>query len=150
MRRDFWRDLYPISETRRRFTRATAMWIYLPIGVGALIALAAAAVLIAGSAGSGLSSWAQIATILFTVLMIVAGFAICLVLLAAIGGLELLLKTLPFFSSRVRLRVVTGARAIRRGLNRIRGSVAFMDGILFSGGKVASEVWRKLGGRYHG
>jgi hypothetical protein len=150
MRRDFWRDLYPISETRRRFARATAIWIYLPIGTGALIALAAAAALIVGSAGSSLSSWAQIATILFTVLMIVAGFAICLLLLAAIGGLELLLETLPFFSSRVRLRVVTGARAIRRGLNGIRGSVAFLDGIFFSGGKVASDVWRKMGGRNHG
>jgi hypothetical protein len=150
MRRDFWRDLYPISETQRRFARASALWIYLPIGLGALIAIAAAAALIGGSGGGGITVWSQIATILFTILMIGAGFAICLILLAVIGGLELLLETLPFFSSRVRLRVVTGARAVRRALKGIRRSVAFVDGIFFSGGQVANDVWRKVGGRNHG
>ncbi len=156
MRRDFWRDLYPISETQRRFTRASAAWIYLPIGLGALIALAVGAVLIAGSSGNGLGRWAEIATILFSTLLIAAGLAFFLLLLAAIGGLELLLETLPFFSSRVRLRVVTGARGIRRILTQIRQSVAVVDGLFFSGGTVAVDAWRnringsRRGGKNHG
>ncbi len=156
MRRDFWRDLYPISETQKRFARASAVWIYLPIGIGALIALAVGAGLIVGSSGGGLSSWAEIATIIFSALLIAAGLAFFVLLLAAIGGLELLLETLPFFSSRVRLRVVTGARGIRRILTQIRQTVAVVDGVFFSGGQVAVNAWRgrmresRRGGKNHG
>lgn len=156
MRRDFWRDLFPISETQRRFARASAAWIYLPIGIGALVALAAAAAVIVGGAENGLARWAQIATILFAFLLIAAGFAVFLLLLAAIGGLELLLEALPFFSSRVRLRVVTFARAARRTLNDIRRSIAFVDGLFFSGGRVVLDAWQdrmrgsRRGGKPHG
>lgn len=147
MRRDFWRDLYPISETQRRFARATAVWIYLPIGVFTLIALAAAAAAIAGAVGNGLNQWAQLATIILAAALLAAGFAVWIILLAAIGGLEDLLETMPFFTSRLRLRVVTIARAGRRTLNEIRRAIAFVEGLFSSGGRVAIDTWRH---RMHG
>jgi hypothetical protein len=155
MRRDFWRDFSPISETQRRFARASAVWIYLPIGIGALIALAVGALLIVGSSGGGLSSWAEIATILFSAILIGAGLAFFLLLLAAIGALEYLLETLPFFTSRVRLRVVAGARWASRALNKTQHSMEYLTGIFSTGRVIAIHALRirtpasRRGGKRH-
>jgi hypothetical protein len=143
MRRDFWRDLYPISETQRRFARATAVWIYLPIGLGALIALAAAVAVIGGGPGGGLTRWAQTVTIVFSAILLAAGFAALLLLLAAIGALEYLLEVLPFFTSRLRLRVVVGARWGNRTLNKVRHSIEYLTGIFSTGRVIAIHALRK-------
>jgi hypothetical protein len=156
MRRDFWRDLYPISETQKRFARATAVWIYLPIGFGALIAIAAAAAVIGGGPGGGLIRWAQTVTIVFSAMLMGAGFAVLLLLLAAIGGLEYLLEVLPFFTSRLRLRVVAGARWGNRALNKVRHSIEYLTGIFSTGRVMAFHVLRirtsgnRRGGTHHG
>ncbi len=143
MRRDFWRDLYPISETQRRFARATAAWIYLPIGAGALIALAVAFAVIGGGSGSGLTRWAQTVTVVFSAILIGAGLAFLLLLVAAIGGLEYLLEVLPFFTSRVRLRVVAGARWGNRALNKLQHSIEYLTGIFSTGRAMAFYAFRK-------
>jgi hypothetical protein len=156
MRRDFWRDLYPISETQRRFARATAAWIYLPIGLGALIAIAAAVAVIGGGAGSGLTRWAQTITVVFTAILLGAGLALLLLLVAAIGGLEYLLEVLPFFTSRVRLRVVAGARWGNRALNKVLHSLEYLTGIFSTGRVMVFHALRirtsgnRRGGTHHG
>jgi hypothetical protein len=142
MRRNFWKDLYPISETRRRFARSTAVWIYLPIGIGALIAIAAAVAVIGGVPGSGLNQWAQAATIVLAGVLLGAGFAIWLLLVAAIGGLEDLMAVMPFFTSRLRLRVVTGARWWNRTLNEIRRSIISVTGFFSPAEKVETAPWQ--------
>jgi hypothetical protein len=143
MRRNFWRDLYPISETRRRFTRATALWIYLPIGLGALAAIAAAIAVIATVPGSGLERWAQAATIVLASVLIGTGFAAWLLLIAAIGELEDLMEVMPFFTSRLRLRVVTGARWWNRTLNDVRRSIASLIEFFSPAQRAGIVPWRK-------
>jgi len=156
MRRDFWRDLYPISETRRRFGRATALWIYLPVGLAALIVLAVAAAVFVGGPSGGLSRWSQTVTIVFTVVLLAAGFAALLLLLAAIGALEYLLEVLPFFTSRVRLRVVAGARWGNRALNKAQHSIEYLTGFFSTGRVLAVHALRirthgsRRGGKTHG
>jgi hypothetical protein len=152
MRRDFWRDLYPITETQRRFSRATAAWIYLPIAIGALLALAVAAAVIGGGASGGLTRWAQTVTIVFSAVLLGAGFAALLLLVAAIGALEYLLEVLPFFTSRLRLRVVAGARWGNRALNKVQHSIESLTGIFSTSRAFAINVLRKRmrGGRRGG
>ena len=124
MDRNFWRDLYPMSETRRRLSRSSWVWIYLPIAAAVIVA-AGLAILILGSApGDGFLQGGQLATIILAGGMLVAGFLSWLVLLACLWGLGDLLQTLPAFTSRMRLRFVTGARSVRRTIYTVKRTAA--------------------------
>jgi hypothetical protein len=122
--RNFWRDLYPVSETRRRLRRASWLWIYLPIAASALVAAGIALALFGSQPGDGLEQSAQLATIILAGLLLAAGFVSWLILLASISGLADLLEKLPFYSSRMRLRFVIGARSWKRSVTGIKRTAA--------------------------
>jgi hypothetical protein len=133
MDRNFWHDLYPTSETRKRFSRSSALWIYLPIAAGALIAgVAAVAVLVfvPRDSSAAWAQWAQLATIILAAALLVTGFISWLVILASIWGLRDLLRALPDFTSRMRLRFIFGARSWKRGLNTVKRSAAAVSRVL--------------------
>jgi hypothetical protein len=124
MNRNFWRDLYPMSETRRRLSRASFLWIYLPIAASALLAVGIAIAVLGFKPGDGIEDWSQLATIVLAAALLVTGFVSWLVILASIWGLRDLLDILPDFTSRMRLRFVVGARSWKRGLNTVKRSSA--------------------------
>jgi peptidoglycan biosynthesis protein MviN/MurJ (putative lipid II flippase) len=132
------------------------MWIYLPIAASALVAVGIAlAVLgsISGSGPAGWEHWAQLATIILAAGLLAAGFASWLILLTSIWGLGDLLKILPDFTSRMRLRFVTGARSWRRGFHAFKRSAAaisrFFSAPPRTGGGWEGRVQRsrRIGGR---
>jgi hypothetical protein len=118
--RNFWRDLYPVSEARRRLRRASWLWIYLPIAASALVAAGIALALFGSQPGDGFEQSAQLATIILAGLLLVAGFLSWLILLVSISGLTDLLERLPVYSSRMRLRFVVGARSWKRTVTGIK------------------------------
>lgn len=126
MDRNFWRDLYPISDTRKRLSRSSFLWIYLPIGAGALLAIVIAAAVLTSRPEDGYSQGAQLATVAMAFILLAAGFASWLVILLLIWELNDLLDVLPALAGRMRLRFVIGARSWKRrisGVKRIAAGV---------------------------
>jgi hypothetical protein len=131
MDRNFWRDLYPISETKRRFSRSSFLWIYLPIGASALIAVGIAVAVLGTVRGDEISQQAQLATIAMAAVLLAAGFFSWLFLLGSIWGLNDLLGVLPVFTSRMRLRFVIGARSWKRRISGIKRAAAAVSRFLY-------------------
>lgn len=127
MDRNFWRDLYPMSETRRRLSRSSWIWIYLPIAASILLA-AGLAVLILGSAQEdGFSLGGQLATIILAGGMLAAGFLSWLAILACLWGVGDVIRVLPALTTRMRLRFVTGAQAVKRIIHAVKRITAFVS-----------------------
>jgi hypothetical protein len=124
MNKDFWRDLYPMSETRRRFSRSSRLWIYLPVAAAVLLAAAAAVALLVSVPVSGPAHEGQLATIVLAAGFLAAGFVSWLAILACVWGLGDLLDVLPALTSRMRLRFVVGARSWRRGIYAFKRTTA--------------------------
>src|SRR4030042_3294222 len=122
MDRNFWRDLYPISETRRRLNPPAFLCISLPIAATALIAVGIAIAVLGFTPGDGFANWAQTATIVLAAALMVTGFVSWLAILASIWGLRDLMGHLPDFASQMRLRVVIRARSLERGINTVQHS----------------------------
>jgi hypothetical protein len=120
MDRNFWRDLYPISETRRRFARYSFRRIYLPVGAGVLVAAGIAAAVLAAAPGEDFSQTAQLATIAMAFALLGAGFVAWLFILGSLWGLNGILEILPVVSARMRLRFIIGARSYRKTINAIK------------------------------
>ncbi len=124
MDRNFWRDLYPVSETRRRFARRSLLWIYLPVGAAVLLAVAAAAALLVSGAANGSEHDAQMATVVLAAGLLAAGFVSWLAILISLWGIGDALDVLPALGGRVRLRFVSGARMWKRGILSVKRTVA--------------------------
>jgi hypothetical protein len=124
MDRNFWRDLYPMSETRKRLSRSSWVWIYLPIGASVLIAAGLAITILGSTPGDGLVQGGQLATIILAGGMLAAGFLSWLVLLACLWGLGDVMQALPALTARMRLRFVTGARSSRRTIHAVKRTAA--------------------------
>jgi hypothetical protein len=124
MDRNFWRDLYPMSETRRRLSRSSWGWIYLPIAAAVLVAAGLAIVIFSSAPGDGFLQGGQMATIILAGGMLAAGFLSWLVLLACLWGLGDLMQTFPALTTRMRLRFVTGARSSRRTIYTVKRTAA--------------------------
>jgi hypothetical protein len=124
MGRNFWRDLYPMSETRRRLSRSSWVWIYLPIAAAVMIAAGLAVLIFSSAPGDGFMEGGQLATIILAGGMLAAGFLSWLAILACLWGLGDLLETLPALTTRMRLRFVTGARSWRRTIFSIKHAAA--------------------------
>jgi hypothetical protein len=142
MDRKFWRDLYPISETRRRLNRSSFLWIYLPIAATALIAVGIAVAVLGFTPGDGFTQWAQTATIVLAAMLMAAGFVAWLIILASIWGLRDLMGDLPDFTSQMRLRVVIRARSLKRGIITFKRAVAAISRF-FSPGKRSGSRWEE-------
>jgi hypothetical protein len=116
MKRDFWRDLYPVSETRRRFARSSFWQIYFPIIAGALVAVGIAVAAIGFTRGGDFTRSGQVATIILAGGLLAAGFLSWLAILACLWGLNDLLDVLPVFTGRIRLRMISGSRVWKRNI----------------------------------
>jgi hypothetical protein len=116
MKRNFWRDLYPVSETRRRFARSSFWQIYLPIIAAALVAVGIAVAAIGFTRGGDFTESGQLATIILAGGLLAAGFLSWLVLLACLWGLNDVLDVLPVFTGRIRLRMISGSRVWTRNI----------------------------------
>jgi len=143
MDRKFWRDLYPMSETRRRFSSSSVLWIYLPIAASALIAIGIAIAVLGTPPGDGFAHTAELATIVLAAVLLVAGFLSWLALLASIWGLGDLLEVLPVFSSRMRLRFVVGARSWKRAFTGIKRTAAGISRFFSAGKEDEMSEWEK-------
>jgi F0F1-type ATP synthase membrane subunit c/vacuolar-type H+-ATPase subunit K len=142
MDRNFWRDLYPISETKRRFAHYSYLWIYLPIGAAAVIAVGIAAAVLGSVTGEGIAHDAQLATVAMAGALLAAGFLAWLVILALLWGVGDVLRILPALSGRVRLRFVTRARSLKRtfiGVKRTAAAVARFFSIHQTGDDVGAR-----------
>ncbi len=120
MDRNFWRDLYPMSETRRRLSRSSWVWIYLPIAAAVLVAAGLAVLIFGFAPGDGFMQGGQLATIILAGGMLAAGFLSWLAILACLWGLGDLMETLPALTTRMRLRFVTGARSWKRTIYTVK------------------------------
>jgi hypothetical protein len=120
MDKNFWRDLYPTSETHKRFARSTLLRIYLPIGAAILFFAGIAVAVLASSPGDGLSQSAQLATTVMAAVLLAAGFLSWLLILVFLWGLYDVLEVLPVITSRVRPRFVIAARSWRKRINGVR------------------------------
>jgi hypothetical protein len=120
MNKDFWRDLYPRSETRRRLSRSSWVWIYLPIAASVLIAAGLAVATLVSNPGDGFMQGGQLAVIILAGGMLAAGFLFWLAILACLWGLGDILQTLPALTTRIRLRFVTGARFWKRTIHAVK------------------------------
>jgi hypothetical protein len=130
MNRNFWHDLYPTSETRKRLARSSLLWIYLPIAVGALLAVAVAVAVLGlapRASPAGWAHWAELATVILAAALLVTGFIAWLAILTSIWGLRDLLGKLPDFTSRMRLRFILGTRSWKRGLNAVKHAAAVVS-----------------------
>ncbi len=142
MDRNFWRDLFPMSETRRRLSRSSFLWIYLPILASALIAVGIAVAVLGFAPGDGFAQGAELATIILAAALLVTGFVSWLVILASIWGLRDLLAILPDFTSRMRLRFVIGAKSWKRGANAVKRSAVAVSRF-FSVEKRSGSRWEE-------
>ncbi|MGB7539490.1 MAG: hypothetical protein WBM17_13205 [Anaerolineales bacterium] len=124
MGRNFWRDLYPMSETRKRLSRSSWVWIYLPIAAGVLIAAGLAITILVSAPGDGFMQGGQLATIILAGGMLIAGFLSWLAILACLWGLGDLARVLPALTTRMRLRFVAGARSWRRAIYAVKRTAA--------------------------
>jgi hypothetical protein len=124
MNRNFWRDLYPVSETRRRLARSSWVWIYLPIAAGFLIAACLAAILLGSGPGDGYLQTGQVATIILAGGMLAVGFLGWLVILAALWALGDLMQLLPMLTTRMRVRFVNDARLLKRNIHTVKHTAA--------------------------
>ncbi len=131
MKKDFWRDLYPISETRRRLSRSSWVWIYVPIAASVLIAAGLAVAILVSTPGDGVMQGGQLAVILLAGGMLAAGFLAWLAILACLWGLGDVLQALPALTTRIRLRFVTGARFWKRAIHAVKRTVAAVS-VFFS------------------
>ena len=144
MDKNFWRDLYPTSETRRRFARTSWRWIYLPIAASALVAVGIAAAVLVSTPGGGFPQSGQLATIVLAGMLLAAGFFAWLVILACLWGLNDVLEILPVFTSRARLRVVIGARAWKRRISGIKRIAAAVFRFFSPGKRSGPFPWEKM------
>jgi hypothetical protein len=124
MDRNFWRDLYPMSETRKRLSRSSWVWIYLPIGASVLIATGLAIIILGSAPGDGYMQGGQLAAIILAGGMLIAGFLSWLAILVCLWGLGDLVQVLPVLTTRMRLRFVAGARSWRRAIYAVKRSAA--------------------------
>jgi hypothetical protein len=138
MDRNFWSDLFPISETRRRLSQSAFRRIYLPIGAFALIAVVLAAAVLGSDPGDGFSHAAQLATAVMAMTLLAAGFVAWLCILAAVWGLNDALEILPAITSRTRLRFVIVVRSWRRRILGVRRIAASAFRILSPAGKTGA------------
>ncbi|MBN1439280.1 MAG: hypothetical protein JW929_07725 [Anaerolineales bacterium] len=122
MDKDFWHDLYPTSETRRRLFRATILRIYLPIGVAALIAIGIGAAAFATARGGDPAHPAQLAILVLAAGLLAAGFVAWLIILESIWRIENVMRRLPEFTGWMRLHFILGARSWKRGANTVKRS----------------------------
>jgi F0F1-type ATP synthase membrane subunit c/vacuolar-type H+-ATPase subunit K len=142
MDRNFWRDLYPVSETRRRFAHSSYLWIYLPVAAAGLITAGIAAAVLGSVTGEGIARDAQLATVAMAMALLAAGFIAWLVILALLWGLGDILGVLPVISGRVRLRFVTRARSLRRTIYGVKRTAAAVYRF-FSFGRENESVWER-------
>ncbi|MBN2084406.1 MAG: hypothetical protein JW748_04215 [Anaerolineales bacterium] len=124
MDRKFWRDLYPMSETRRRFTQSSWAWIYLPIGASILIAAWLAVAILGFAPEDGYMQGGQLATIILAGGMLAAGFFSWLVILVCLWGVGDVMRALPALTTRMRLRFVTGADTVKRMIHTVKRTAA--------------------------
>jgi hypothetical protein len=146
MNRNFWRDLYPVSETRRRLARSSWIWIYLPIAAGFLIAACLAAVLLGSAPGDGYLQNGQLATIILAGGMLAAGFLGWLAILAALWGLGDLMQSLPMLTTRVRVRFVNDARLWKRNIHGVKRTAAAVTRFFSRGKRAGTPRWAPPGG----
>jgi hypothetical protein len=140
--RNFWRDLYPLSETRRRFSRSSYLWIYLPIAASALVAVGAAIALLGFVPGNGFELGGQLAAIILAAVLLAAGFLSWLVILAFLWGLNDLLEILPALTSRMRLRFVIGARSWKRGFTTVKRTSAAISRFFSPKESDGKSLWK--------
>jgi len=130
-----------MSETRRRLSRSSWIWIYLPIAASILLA-AGLAVLILGSVPEdGFSLGGQLATIILAGGMLAAGFLSWLAILACLWGLGDVLRGLPALTTRMRLRFVTGARSWKRTIHTVKRAGASVLGFFSHDRNRAMNRW---------
>jgi hypothetical protein len=124
MNRNFWHDLYPVSETRRRFARSSFWQIYFPVIAGALLAVGLAVAVIGFAPGGDFTQGGQLATIVLAAGLLAAGFLAWLILLACLVGLGETLAVIPALTSRMRLRVIPVARVWKRNIHFVERAAA--------------------------
>jgi hypothetical protein len=120
MKKEFWRDLYPISETRRRLSRSSWVWIYTPIAASVFIAVGLAVAILGSTPGDGFMQGGQLAAIILAGGMLAAGFLAWLAILACLWGIGDVLLALPALTTRIRLRFITGARFWKRSIHAVK------------------------------
>jgi hypothetical protein len=145
MNRNFWRDLYPVSETRRRLARSSWIWIYLPIAAAFLAAACLAAVVLGSASGDGYLQNGQLATIILAGGMLAAGFIGWLTILAALWGLGDLLELLPALTTRVRVRFVSGARLLERNIHTAKRTAAAVSRFFSREKRAGAPRWAPPG-----
>ena len=146
MNRNFWRDLYPVSETRRRLAQSSWVWIYLPIAAGFLIAACLAVVLLGSAPGDGYLQFGQLATIILAGGMLAAGFLGWLAILAALWGLGDLVQSLPMLTTRVRVRFVNNAHMWKRNILAVKRTAAAVSRFFSRKERAGSPRWAPPGG----
>ena len=124
MNRKFWRDLYPMSETRRRLNQSSWVWIYLPVAASILIAAGLAVAILGFAPQDGYLLGGQLATIILAGGMLAAGFLSWLAILACLWGVGDVIRALPNVTTRMRLRFVAGAHAVTRTIHTVKRTAA--------------------------
>jgi hypothetical protein len=124
MKRDFWHDLYPVSETRRRFARSSFRQIYLPILLGALLAVGLAVAVVGFAPGGDYTQSSQLATIVMAIGLLTGGFLAWLAILACLWGLADALEALPRLTGVMRLRIIPAARIWKRNIHAAERAAA--------------------------
>ncbi len=123
-------------ETRRRFSRAVALWVYFPVGIGALAALALAIGIAAGGSGGRMQAWSHLATVLLAGLLLEAGLAALAFLILAAIGIGMLVDFLPRYSVRLRRYTARAARAARITSDSVAEPFIFLAELRAAGGGI--------------
>ena len=143
----FWSDLYPAAETRRRLSRSSWVWIYLPIAASILAAAGAAVAVFGVLPDGGFEHPAHLATIILAAGLLAAGFVFWLAILICLWGINETLEVLPTLTSRLRWRSILIARSWKRGIHSIRRTAAAVLGFFFPERYQARNPWTPPRGR---
>jgi cell division septal protein FtsQ len=130
------REPASIPETRKRFMRATALWIYLPVCAGVLAALGLMIGITAGGSGGRMQAWSQLATVLMAAMLIAAGVAGLIFLVTAAIGIGMLVDRLPRYSVRMRRVTTLAARQTRRASDLAAEPFLFLAEVQAMGGSI--------------
>jgi hypothetical protein len=141
MDKQFWRDFHPVSETRRRFSQSSWLWIYAPIGASALLAVGTAVAVLGSISANGFEHTARLATIILAAGMLTAGFISWLAILAFLWGLDDVLSDLPAFTGRMRLQFVLISRSWRRGIQAVKRTAVALSRLLSPAKREAEGRW---------
>lgn len=127
-------------DSRRRFQRATVIWIYLPICLSALLALGLLISLTAASGGGNLESLSQVAIVILAVILLAAGFTVLVFCIAAAFGIGLLVDLIPRHTDRLRWTTARVARTTHTLSNAVARPFIIMAGIRAMGASVLDSL----------